>query len=63
MRARERPYTGAIVGEQGQLPRVGMAAFGQSVLDVVAQRMLKASMGSHGMSTQQWKNETRWAGA
>jgi hypothetical protein len=47
---KKAPLHSAIVGEQAQLPRVGAAAFGQSVLDVVAQRAQQASwglMGSH----------------
>ena len=57
--ARKRaPLYSAIVGEQAQLPCVGTDAFGQSVLDVVAQRTLKASLGLMGSQ----KNETRWPG-
>jgi hypothetical protein len=42
---KKAPLHSAIVGEQAQLPRVGADAFGQSVLDVVAQRALEASRG------------------
>jgi hypothetical protein len=42
---KKAPLHSAIVGEQAQLPRVGADAFGQSVLDVVAQRALETSRG------------------
>lgn len=47
---KKAPLHSAIVGEQAQLPRVGVDAFSQSLLDVVAQRALEAAwglMGSH----------------
>lgn len=60
---KKAPLHSAIVGEQAQLPRVGADAFGQSASDIVAQRVVKASWGAHGISAQRCKNEMRWPGA